>query len=228
MISKYLNKDYQKEYWAKNTNSRDINHPVVVTFMKQRFDYIKSKVDFSKINSAFDVGCGDGFATNYLSKIVKNVHGGDVSELMLKNNPLPNNKKHVIDAENMITIKDNRFDLVMMWEVLHHLKKPENSVKELARITNDWVVIFEPNRANILQFIFGLLTPQERGTLRSSKNYIKILCNNANLEIVDIGYYGKIPPNKTPEFLLSIVKKLPFKSTFVTGISIGVIARKIK
>jgi hypothetical protein len=96
----------------------------------------------------------------------------------------------------------------------------------MSRVSSRYVVIFEPNRANLLQFAFGLLNPQERGTLRSSKAYLRSLAQAAGLEVIACDYCGKIPPNKTPRWLFTIVKRLPFKSSRVTGISVAVIARK--
>jgi ubiquinone/menaquinone biosynthesis C-methylase UbiE len=153
------------------------------------------------------------------------VEGGDISEFMLENNPLDKRLLKVIDAENL-DLPDGAYDLVYLWEVLHHLKNPAQAVQEMSRVSKRYVVIFEPNRANVLQFLFGLLNPQERGTLRSSKAYLEALTRQAGLEIIACHYCGKIPPNKTPKRLFDVVKRLPFKSSRATGISVAVIAQK--
>jgi hypothetical protein len=116
---------------------------------------------------------------------------------------------------------------VYMWELLHHLKEPAQAVREMSRVSKRYVVIFEPNRANVLQFLFGLANRQERGTLRSSKAYLETLARQAGLEIIACHYCGKIPPNKTPRWLFDIVRRLPFKSSRITGISVAVIAQKV-
>ncbi len=221
-----LDKTFQKEYWENNANARTYEHPIVRFFVEQRINWIRNRLDFSKISSAFDVGCGDGFATYYFNKHIKNVEGGDIAEYMLRLNPLPEDKLKIIDAENL-PIKDKSYDLAYTWEVLHHVPDPQKAVSELARISKKYVVIFEPNRSNILQLGFGLLNKQERGTLRSTKSYLENLCKNAGLEIVASDFCGKIPPNKTPESLMPIMQRLPFKSTLFTGISIGIVAKKI-
>lgn len=226
MKSQYLSKDYQKQFWATNKNARGFDHPVVEFFARQRIDYVERRIDLTKVRSAFDVGCGDGFATHYFAEIIPRVEGGDISELMLEHNPIDSRSLKVIDAEDL-DLPDGAYELVYMWEVLHHLKDPARAVREMARVSRRYVVVFEPNRANVLQFLFGLLNLQERGTLRSSKAYLETLARQANLEIIACDYCGKIPPNKTPGWLFDVVKRLPFKSSRVTGISVAVIARKI-
>lgn len=224
-MSKFLAKEYQKDYWEKNANKRDYKDPIVKYFVEQRINWIEEHIDITKIKSAFDVGCGDGFATYYFDKKIKDVQGGDIAEYMLKLNPLPKSKLKVIDAENL-PLKNRSFDLVYTWEVLHHVPDPQKAVKEMARVSKKYVIIFEPNRSSPLQFGFGLLNSQERGTLRSTKKYLEGLCENAGLKIVASDFCGKIPPNKTPASLMPLMKKLPFKSSLFTGISIGIIAEK--
>jgi hypothetical protein len=75
--------------------------------------------------------------------------------------------------------------------------------------------------------LFGLTNRQERGTLRSSKRYLEGLTRQAGLEIIACQYCGKIPPNKTPRWLFEVVKRLPFKSSRITGISVAVLAQKV-
>jgi len=224
--SSALDKDFQRNYWEHNSNARDYRHPVVKFFVKQRLDWLKQYISLNQLKSAYDVGCGDGFATYYLSKIIKNVRGGDISEKMLKLNPLPRNRLQIIDAEKL-PLKSGSFDLVYTWEVLHHIPNPAKAVNEMARVSKKYVAIFEPNRYNPPMFLFGLLTKQERGVLRSTKSNIENLCINAGLEIIASQYVGKIPPNKTPSLWLPFMRRLPFKSTVLSGISVAVIAQKM-
>ena len=222
-MKKALDKSFQKDYWEHNANARDYKHPVVDFFVKQRIDWVKKYIDLSKVKSAYDVGCGDGFATYYFDKIIPKVEGGDIAEYMLDKNPLPRNKLQVIDAEDL-PLKNRSYDLVYTWEVLHHVPNPQKAVNEMARVSKKYVLIFEPNRNNPLKFMFGLLNKQERGTLRSTRKYLRKLCLNAGLEIIACQYVGKITPNKTPEGLVPLMKKLPFKSTIFTGISVAILA----
>lgn len=224
-MSKSLDKVFQKDYWEHNANTRDYKHPVVKEFVQQRIGWIRHHIPLDMLKSAYDVGCGDGFATYYFDKLIPEVHGGDISEYMLSLNPLPKDRLEIIDAENL-PLSRASFDLVYTWEVLHHVPNPQRAVTEMARVSKKYVVIFEPNRNNPLQFLFGLLNKQERGTLRSSKRYIENLVKTAGLRIISCEYVGKIPPNKSPTYLIPFLKRLPFKSNLFTGISIAVVAEK--
>lgn len=226
MSNSALDKSFQKDYWEHNANARKFNHPVVQLFVQQRIDWLKQHIPFENITSAYDVGCGDGFATYYMNKIIKDVRGGDVSEYMLKLNPLPKSRLDIIDAEKL-PLRSRSFDLVYTWEVLHHVPNPQKAVDEMARTAKKYVVIMEPNRNMPLQFFFGLTNKQERGTLRSTKKYLEKLVNNAGLEIIASEYVGKIPPNKTPAWLLPIMRRLPFVSSPLTGITVAIVAKKV-
>jgi ubiquinone/menaquinone biosynthesis C-methylase UbiE len=70
---------------------------------------------------------------------------------MLANDPLGRDKLKIIDAERL-DLPDGSYDMTIMWEVLHHLADPLQAVRELARVARKYVVVFEPNRANVLQF----------------------------------------------------------------------------
>jgi SAM-dependent methyltransferase len=225
MRTKYTETAYQKRYWAARTNARTYSHPVVKRFATQRIDHIKSVIPLDEVSSVFDVGCGDGFATYYLMEAVPVVEGGDISELMLANNPLGRDKLRIIDAQRL-DLPDDSYDMTVMWEVLHHLDDPLRAVKELARVARKYVVVFEPNRANLLQFGFGLSSKQERGTLRSSKKHLEGLFDQAGLTILDSRFCGRIPPNKTPEPLLGVLKRLPHTGGRLTSISVAIVGGK--
>jgi SAM-dependent methyltransferase len=227
MRTRYTGKEHQRRYWAGRTNARTYDHPVVESFARQRIDHIRSVIPLDEVSSVFDVGCGDGFATHYLTEVVPVVEGGDISEQMLASNPLGRDRLRVIDAERL-DLPDDSYDMTVMWEVLHHLDDPLRAVSELARVARRYVVVFEPNRASPLQFAFGLSCKEERGTLRSSKKHLEGLFERAGLTILDSRYCGRFPPNKTPEPLLGLLRSLPFRGGRVTSISVAVIGEKAR
>lgn len=218
-------KQLQHRYWEKTTNARAFDHPVVRVFAEQRLAFLEQHIDFARVRNAFDVGCGDGFSAHHLGRLVADIEGGDASSAMLAKNPLPRQRLHRIDAE-ALPFEDASFDLVYTWEVLHHVPDPGKVVREMARVSRCWVVIFEPNRSNPLQFLFGALVPEERGTWRSTRRFLTDLCRRARLEVVAAEYCGKIPPNRMPAALLPLVRRLPFRGNLMSGISIGIVARK--
>lgn len=221
----HLTKEFQAKYWEEHTSARHYSHPVVRLFAQQRLEYLTRYVDLQGVKTAFDVGCGDGFSSYYLDQVIDHVEGGDISSTMLKKNPLPRERLRIVDAESL-PLTDGSFDLVSAWEVLHHVPNAQMVVREMARVARQWVVIFEPNRVNLLQFLFGTIVRAERGTLRSTRSFLTRICEQADLEIVRADYCGKIPPNKTPLFLLPMLRRLPFRGNIFSAISIVVVARK--
>jgi ubiquinone/menaquinone biosynthesis C-methylase UbiE len=199
---------------------------VVAFFSKQRIAYLEEHIDFSSITSAFDVGCGDGFANHYMEKKVSLVEGGDISELMLANNPADPERLRVIDAE-ALDLPDASYDLVYCWEVLHHVEDPAAAVREMARVSKRFVLVFEPNRLFILQFLFGLVAKSDRGLLRLSKKRMDDLFERSGLRMTHFAYGGRIFPNRTPGWMARLIGKLPFRGGRFTSISILAIGEKV-
>jgi ubiquinone/menaquinone biosynthesis C-methylase UbiE len=221
-----IDKDHQAEYWANNPNARRYDHPVVRAFARQRLDWLDGIVPLKNVERALDVGCGDGFATYYMDERVKYVEAGDASELMLKIHPLPAERLHLLDAENMHQFADKSYDLVYAWEVLHHLTSAKKAVAEMVRVSKKHVVIFEPNRDHALQFLFGLAVKHERGILRSTKEYLTSLTEGLPVRIKALSYSGRIPPNKTPESWLPLLLSMPFEGGRYDAISVGMVLER--
>ena len=208
----------QKKYWDQHKNKRGYAHSIVNYFATQRINFLKQIIDFKKIHSAFEVGCGDGFSTFYMLGEVERYAGCDISEHMIKCNPAPR-EKLIISCAESIPVNDKSYDLVYCWEVLHHVEDPLKAISEMKRISKKYIVMFEPNRDNILQFVFGLLKREERGTLSYSKEYLMALCNKAEIDVQIHMFCGCIFPNMTPTFIFNIVRHLPFKLPRFIGIS---------
>lgn len=222
-MKKEINDGLQKEFWYSNHNFREYDHPIVAFFAHQRVRLIDEKINLSSCNTILDVGCGNGFSTYYLSKKVRaKVYGGDYSLKMLFTHPL---NKEIINFDVLhLPFKDKQFDLVNAWEILHHIKHPENAVLEMVRVANKYIVIFEPNKWNPAQFAFALYGREHRLVLKYSKTYlINILKNCGVKKMVFYSKCGFIFPNKTPYFLFNIFKNFNFISSF--GISQVIVAR---
>lgn len=217
----------EKSYWEvdqrRGMHKRDASHPVTKTFAKQRFDYIKSKIDLSQIKSSLDVGCGTGYSS---SNSPLNVIGLDFSFLNLKlNKTTKPDAKLIQGSAYNLPFKDNSFDLVYGWEFLHHLDDPDKAVKEMMRVTKKFLIIIEPNRNNVGVFLYAILEKIERGMLQYNKSRMLRFIDK-KFKIISCDVVGMIYAGSTPHFLLSFVKKMPFKSRF--GMACILIASKIK
>ncbi len=99
-------------------------------------------------NSILDAGCGEGFILHHLeiAKIGKKLSGFDFMDDAInigkKQYPTLDLKKgdiYHIDA------KSSSYDVVLCSEVLEHLERPEEALKELIRVSKKYVVLSVPH-----------------------------------------------------------------------------------
>ena len=199
----------QKEYWETLRKRRDPRHKVIEAFVRPKLTYIKaviSKREGSKLSelSLLDVGCGNGFFTYYLEKLL-DATGLDFSESMLSMNPC---RKKVCGYATNLPFRDNSFDVVFCSNLLHHIEDTDIAVSEMKRVSKGYVIISEPNRNNPFMFLFGLMKKAERGALKMSLNYLEKLVSHTNLSIISAVTMGAVLPNKTPKAILPVVRVL--------------------
>ena len=157
-----------------------------------------------------DVGCGNGFFTFYFDKVCDTC-GVDFSEKMLALNPVE--KKMLMDAKDL-KFKDDSFDVVFCHALLHHVEDIDRVVSEMKRVSRKYVVILEPNILNPLMFLFSIIKKEERGALRFSLSFLRKLIERNGLSMLASFSYGLIVPNKTPLFLLPVMRWFNFKQPF--------------
>ncbi len=197
----------QKLFWESTNSRRDPEHPVIKAFVEPKVKYVNSvilnKGEKEKL-SLLDIGCGNGFFTYYLKNFYHTV-SLDFSEQMLKQN---NCKFKICASADKLPFHDNYFDITFCSNLMHHLDNPENAIREMKRVSRKYIILSEPNRNNPLMFIFGLLNKLERGTLKFSLNYMKTLVSMFGLKVISASNLGIVLPNKTPNFLLPLLKKV--------------------
>ena len=200
----------QEEFWDDHTNVRRYDHPVVRAFARQRVEFIAKLLRSWKPHSALDVGCGDGFGMQYMQCIAGSIHGCDQSRKMLDANPADDTHLKQCDAYQL-TYEDAQFDLVYCWELLHHIGDPQKVVNEMARVAGKVVLICEPNSLNPAMELFGLLKPEEKGLRRFTPFYTRRLLINAGLKNISCDTVGWFTPNRTPEWLVRVLSKFPYR-----------------
>lgn len=209
-----------KEYWEKEDRFRGAGHPVVETFVAQRIEFLRRHVNFASVERVLDVGCGSGISAYYLQNLFA-VTGLDNSKTLLHKNSC---KNRVAGSAYDLPFKNSYFDLAYAWEVLHHLDNPLQAVAEMKRVSRRYLVLIEPNRDNIAQFLFALLSPEHRLVFQYSRRFLDGLVNTLGLHIIYTGTIGWIFPNLTPLPFLPILSRLTFETRW--GISNVVICEK--
>ncbi len=212
----------QKLFWEEEKKRRAPTHPVVKAFAAPKIDLIKRSISLKKDTTLLDIGCGNGFFTYPLSMICNTV-GMDFSRRMLSLNPC---EKLAQGSALALPFKENSFDIVFCSNLLHHIDRPEEAVKEMQRASRCYVVLSEPNRNNPLMALFSAKVPEERGALKFTLDYMKRLAQASGLKVIDSCSMGSIVPNKTPSKLLKIFKTIDWKMPF--GFYNLVIAQKKK
>jgi SAM-dependent methyltransferase len=214
----------EQEYWEVERGYRYYDHPVVEAFMSQRLGYIRSWLDLTQIETALDVGCGNGFSTYYVSKFIPNCWAIDTSARMLQRHPFRRGGR-ISQADGMrLPFPDDCFDLVYAWEVLHHIPQPHLALAEMRRVSRHYVLTAEPNRDQPLLFIRALLVPARRHILPFSSRYLKQQFEKAGLTVVHSGRGGWLFPNATPLWMLPLLRMIPYRSFL--GITNWVLGRK--
>lgn len=143
----------QKVFWGSAGIFRDYNHPIIRYFTKQRINYIQKYIPLSDICSALDIGCGNGATAHYFSKLIPFTVAGDYA-IDWQGFPLKTFHSLYFNAYQL-PFKTDQFDMVYMWEVLHHLADIDKAIREAIRVSKKYVLIMEPNPINPIQYIYS-------------------------------------------------------------------------
>lgn len=136
---KQITSNYKK-YTSKN--------PLQKFLINNFFKSIEEMIDGLKVESVLDVGCGEGFTLDRLSKLkkFKELEGIDFSkEAILLGNKLHPHLKLKQANIYQLPYKDSSFDLVISTEVLEHLENPKKALREIIRVSKKYVLLSVPN-----------------------------------------------------------------------------------
>ena len=151
-----------------------------------------------------EVGAGNGYFTETFRDAFE-ITVCDFSERMLRLHPA--RAKIAADA-NHLPFADASFDVTFSGNLLHHLESPLVAVAEFARVARHHVVLIEPNALNPLMYAFGLIRPEERGSLKFTAKYLKRLGHDVGLRLRSFATQGAVLPNKAPTFALPLLNRI--------------------
>jgi len=131
---------------GKYITSNPLKRVLIKNFQRALFSMLPSE---RQIKLA-DLGCGEGFITNYL--LHKNPHlqiyGYDINEGVLKlaQKSNPSVEFSTLDIRNIpIALKQVHFDYVLLLEVLEHIESFESVLEELQGMSFSYLIISVPN-----------------------------------------------------------------------------------
>jgi ubiquinone/menaquinone biosynthesis C-methylase UbiE len=125
-------------YDARFINSHD-EHYVAL-------DFLTTFIEPLGIKTMLDVGCGTGRGVKYFWN--KNISVKGIEPVLgLLKQATHNNKASLICGDGQfLPFRDNEFDASFELGVLHHVKNPDNIVKEMIRVSKKAVFISDSNR----------------------------------------------------------------------------------
>lgn len=179
---------------------------MVRQYVLPKIDLIRKGVSLEKETKLLDVGCGNGFFSYYFDQVCATT-GVDFSEKMLAKNTI--RQKFLMDA-SALSFQDMSFDVVFCHALLHHVEDMDGVLREMRRVSRKYVVVLEPNRNNPLMFLFSALVPEERKALAFSRDYLVKKMEGNGLRVTSAYSHGMTVPNKTPTFLLPLVRLFDF------------------
>lgn len=180
---------------------------------------ICSKIPLSKKDVILDVGCGTGVVTTLLAQKCKYVHALDPGKKViycLKENCKRKDISNISFYRGVATylpFKDQSFDNVIMYTVMHYLENNEQierCMKELIRVCkrNGYVLIAEiPEKMAKEEFDSRQKTPEELKILdefnKNRKHYDKLLQEKVSVKVSGGGRNQVIDGN----FLIEMAQK---------------------
>lgn len=214
----------EKRYWDGVQNAGEVrrraSHPVVARFAAQRFEHMGKFVDMSALSRALDVAGGTGFSSHHAPPRM-DVTCTDFSMRLLGSNP---SRRRIQSSAYALPFAAGSFDLVYGWDFLHHLDRPAEAVREMARVSREHLAFFEPNGKNPVQAAYAVSNRHERGTLAFNKKRMIVLAEEAGLEVVSCDTAGWIFAGATPAVLARVLGRLPF--VHPAGISVALACKK--
>ena len=199
-----------KEYFDKYADYRTPTDPIVQAYVSPKLELIRSMVPLGPEMSVLDVGCGNGVFTYWLRRICHTV-GVDLSEAMMRRG---GEGAWVCGDAAQLPFADNSFDVVWCANLLHHTDNPGAIIAEMKRTSRAYVVLIEPNRANLPMLLYAALIAAERRATRFSRAYLAGLVESTGLRVCYHAACGMITQNRTPRALIPVLRRFDAPNVF--------------
>jgi len=117
------------------------DHKITSEQLARLYQRYRFAQQFCIEKEVLEVACGSGMGLGHLAKVAKKVIGGDIDKDILKypTKHYKNRDKIEIrefDAQNL-PFEDKSFDVVIFYEAIYYLEKPEKFVSEAHRVLKD-------------------------------------------------------------------------------------------
>ncbi len=196
----------QQAHWDKRTFYRDARDRAAEAFTVPKMEWFCDQLGIGEDASVLDVGAGTGMFTYWWSQRAQTVTGLELSANMIERSPVA----ELMQVGNAyeLPFEDNSYDLVFAGNLLHHLDRPVDALREMGRVARTGVAICEPNRNHPPMAVFGVVSSVCRGLLHYSRRTLGQLAQDAGLHVEGIRLHGYIYENRSPNASVPIASKL--------------------
>lgn len=174
-------KYYHRQHDVSRYRARTEN-PYVVA--KER-DLLKQVVPFLPENDGIvlDVGCGEGATLKYLREVFAgSLIGMDFSQAKVAYaQGMQDTTMFAVSDALHLPFATASVDLVLMRDLLHHVDWARDSIiDEAFRVVRPggWIVVIEADGTTLINRVFSLLYPVERGMRNSTETNIRALARS--------------------------------------------------
>ena len=140
---------FQREYYASTADNYDVMHVGDRDEHYFALRFLEAIIDFYNIKTILDIGAGTGRVALYFKERNPRISITSIEpvpELRDKGHEKGLSKTELIDGDaTKLLFKDNNFDLVCEFGVLHHVSNPEIVVSEMLRVGKIGIYISDSN-----------------------------------------------------------------------------------
>lgn len=170
-----------------------------------------------------DVGCGTGETMSFVKKLnpKAKVWGIDPSPVGVAFAKGRGHKQVIIAKAEKLPFEKNKFDTVLILDVLEHISNRVGVLKEIKRVLKPGgkVLITGPG----LQFIWSKHDTEQGHLIRFTRHQLRKLAKDAGLQVEKIGYFNFLL--SLPIILIRLGSNLPgfgFMANYDRGVNYNV------
>ena len=218
-----------KKFWDNYARRRrEPQHEVVRAFVDGKIETLRSIIPDYDQYSLLDVGCGNGRFLAHFQTPEKVGIDYSVEMIQEASTYLGRSNLEVANGYNL-PFPDESFGIVFGGCYLHNLSDDTKALREMKRVAREYIILVEPNPLNPLMALFNIISGEEEigSVFKFRKGYYKRIFESNGLNVKCLTR-GHITPNRTPPFLLPILKVLENISFLhFTGLYYIIVSKKV-